>query len=326
MSQFVYLIVSHSNPAQVLRLARAIERASPTAHIVIHHDASKSRLDIPADLRVHLVPNPVSAEWGDFSLVEIFLRSTTWIRENLDFQWIVNISGQDYPLQPLAAFESRLASSDQDAFLEHFPALGPAPWSEGTGRRRYYFWYTRLPKFARYYLLPEPLKQALARVKKWFNGAQSLVDLRTSPRGIGTKLGVRRITTPFNERFVCYGGADWFNLNRKSVETIHRFVAEHPRIVSYYRHTFIPSESFVQTVLLNNSNIRAVNDSCRYVNWGDIPVASPGILRTADLDRAIGSGQPFARKFDLNVDSHVLDLLDARIDQMFKVVEGASLS
>jgi len=313
MPRFAYLIASHKNPTQVCRLARAMHRASPSAHLVVHHDPSQSRLAIPPDLPLHVVPNPVTVEWGDFSQVEMFLRSTSWMLDNLDFDWLAVISGQDYPIQPLAAFESRLADSGQDAFQEFFPALGPAPWPEGTGRRRYYFRYTKLPRFAHYYLLPDALKRDLAQLKTWFNGAQSFVDIRSSPRGNATRLGVRRIMTPFNETFVCYGGGDWFNLNRKSVEIVHRFVQEHPRIVNYYRQTYIPNESFVLTILLNHPGTRVANDLCRYVDWGNAPVASPKILRVDDLDAILASGQPFARKFDACIDSRVLDLLDARI-------------
>lgn len=315
MPQFAYLIASHRNPSQVYRLARALRRASPSAHLVVHHDASKSRLEIPDDLHLHVIPNPVAVEWGNFSLVDMFLRSTAWMRDNLDFDWLAVISGQDYPVQPLAAFEARLASSGQDAFLEFFPALGAAPWPEGTGRRRYYFRYTKLPRFAHYYLLPDALKRGLAQLKTWFNSAQPFVDIRNSPRGNATRLGVRRIRTPFNETFICYGGADWFNLSRKSVDIVHRFIQAHPRIVNYYRHTYIPSESFVQTILLNDPKIHVANDSCRYVDWGNAPVASPKILGADDLDSILASGQPFARKFDSCIDSQILDLLDARIAQ-----------
>ena len=316
MSKFAYLIVSHTNPAQVLRLARAIKRGSPSAHVVVHHDNSKSRLDLPADSSVHLLPDPVSVEWGGFSLVEMFLHSTAWMQEHLDFDWLVVVSGQDYPLQHLAAFEARLAASGKDGFLEYFPALGPAPWPNGTGKRRYYYRYIKLPSFPYYYLVPRALKDALARLKIWFCGSQSFVSMQTSPRGLGTKLGLRRITTPFRDGFVCYGGADWVNLNRKSIQTIHRFVEANPEIVSYYRRTFIPSESFVQTILVNDRQMRVANDACRYIIWEQSASASPAVLRTGDLESMLASGQPFARKFDLAIDADVLDLLDARLEQM----------
>ena len=316
MAQFAYLIFSHTNPTQVLRLAKAIRRSSRFAHIVIHHDISKSRLHVPDGAQVHLIPNPVAVEWADFSQVEMFLHSTAWILEHLAFDWLVVISGQDYPVEPLADFEARLETSGQDAFAEHFPALTAATWPKHTGERRYYFRYCRVPRIAHYYMLPESLKRRLNGAKSWFNDAQPFVTIRTGPRKIPTQVGLRRLRVPFNGDFVCYGGADWFNLNKKSVRKIHEFVIDHPRVVNHYRSTYLPSESFVPTILLNDPDLRVFNDSCRYVAWEGTSAASPRIIRASDLDKVFESRHPFARKFDENIDADVLDLLDARIETM----------
>ena len=316
MTRFAYLIFSYKNPGQVLRLAAAIHRGSPLAHVVIHHDISKSQLRVPAGAQFHLIPNPVAVEWGDFSQIEMFLHSTEWMLNNLRFDWLVVLSGQDYPLKPLEAFEARLASSGYDAYLEHFPALTATTWPEGTGKRRYYLRYFKVPRIAPYYLLPESLRSRITNLRYWLNDAQSFINIRVPPGKSGARLGVRRLTVPFNRDFICYGGADWFNLNLKSVQAVHKFAADHPGILDYYRATYVPSESFVPTVLANSPGLRLANDSCRYVAWVSESAANPRIIRTSDLDEVCASGQPFARKFDAQVDANVLDLLDARVEKM----------
>lgn len=314
MSRFVYLIVSHTNPGQVLRLATAITNASPGSQIAIHHDPSKSRLDSPNLPKVHLVPNPLSVEWGAYSQIEMLLHSLRWISANLDFDWVVVISGQDYPTQSLAQFETRLASSRYDAFIRYFRIDDPGHWPRDVGARRYYFRYVSVPRFRYYYRLPEALKRFLGKTKTWFNESQSLVRILTLPRGLHTKVGIRRIFRPFNERFVCYGGWDWFNLNRRCVDTILKDAEGKPEIFAYYRGTLLPSESLIHSLLANNDRINVFNDACRFVHWGEKRHAtSPEIIRCKDLHLVLESGEPFARKFDINIDSTVLDRLDARI-------------
>jgi hypothetical protein len=39
--------------------------------------------------------------------------------------------------------------------------------------------------------------------------------------------------------------------------------------------------------------------------------SSPRILRADDLDTLLGSNRMFARKFDMDTDSRILDLIDA---------------
>jgi hypothetical protein len=71
MTRVVYLVCSHSNPDQVLRLVKLLRKGSGTSRVVIHHDEAVSHLD-PASLvgldGVHLL-EPMPIEWGTFSLL-----------------------------------------------------------------------------------------------------------------------------------------------------------------------------------------------------------------------------------------------------------------
>ena len=53
-----------------------------------------------------------------------------------------------------------------------------------------------------------------------------------------------------------------------------------------------------------------LDDTLHFVDWDAEP--GPAILRLQDLPRLESSGKLFARKFDVAVDSAVLDALDAR--------------
>jgi Core-2/I-Branching enzyme len=106
-----------------------------------------------------------------------------------------------------------------------------------------------------------------------------------------------------------YGGGAYWCLWRECIEYVAEFVAQSPDIVSFFRHVDIPDEIFFQTILLN-SELRdtIVNDNLRYIDW--TRGKKPAILNVRDFDALRASPKLFARKFDVNEDELVLDLID----------------
>src|SRR5689334_7292370 len=125
-----YLVASHTLPPQVLRLMSALRRGSPDCVLISHHDNRSSSLHRgPLDaLEVLQIEPPSAVGWGEFSLLAMELRCLRWALEHADFDWLVLISGQDYPIRPLAEIERSLALGDVHAFVETNecprPALG----------------------------------------------------------------------------------------------------------------------------------------------------------------------------------------------------------
>lgn len=312
MDKFVYLIFSHANPAQVNRLASAICRSSPKGHVVIHHDASKPAFTISNpqfDSRITMIPNPMSVKWGDYSFVEAILHSISWIQKNIEFDWLITISGMDYPISPLTKFENRLSTSNADGFISYFQALDRADWPKGLGLRRYYFNYFELPRFPYYYKVPTVIKEALRALRDFTNLRQSLIRIQPRHRQMPMKVGIRK-NHFFSKSFVCYSGSDWFNLKKTSVELIQKSLSDNPLLLRYYRRTILPSESLFHTILVNHPDLSIFNDKCRHIKWEDIYAPSPEVLRSNDFCELSKSRHPFARKFDNSVDEKIFDLLD----------------
>jgi hypothetical protein len=55
-----------------------------------------------------------------------------------------------------------------------------------------------------------------------------------------------------------------------------------------------------------------INNNLRFIDWS-LGGASPKILTVKDVDHFSKSGKFFARKFDENIDSKVLDWIDANL-------------
>jgi hypothetical protein len=296
-----YLILSHTLPRQVLRLASLLRGASPDAAILSHHDDRSSSLDRGqlGALDVQRIEPPGAIGWGEYSLLAGELRCLRWALEHAEFDWLVLISGQDYPIRPVADIERSLALADVDAFVEANecprPALG-ALTGEFAGR--YYFHWRPLPAY-----VPIAPLRAAARQGRF-------VRVRVNPRG--RWLGVRALRAPFGAALRCYFGAEWFNVSRSAVEAVLRFADSRPEVLAHYRRTWNPSESFIQTVLANDPRLRISGDIRRYTVWDGPQATSPSILTLDHLEGLLRSGCDFARKFDETVDSAVLDEIDSR--------------
>jgi hypothetical protein len=278
-----YLVLSHRDPPQVQRLLRTLRLESPDAPLIVHHDDRFVPLETGPDVLRVLPPTPVA--WGWASQLDMLLRCFAFALARAEFSWLVVLSGQDYPVRPLATVERELVTAPVDGFVQGEP-VAPPPWTRGESdefARRYFYRYRRV-------------REPGALVRRAAVAARPLLSLREMPWGwvLGRRCGgpglpVRR-------------GSDWLTLSRRAVS----LVAEAPAgLVRHYRRTLSPSESLPHT-LLWASGLRLSQDTRRFSAWTP-GSPHPAVLGAGDLDAVVASGCDFARKFE---DLRVLDELD----------------
>lgn len=112
-----------------------------------------------------------------------------------------------------------------------------------------------------------------------------------------------------------YIGNQWMIVSRQFCE----FACHDPRaerFVEFYKESFIPDEGFFQTMMMNGApHGEIVSDDLRAIDWitdGDIKLR-PRTFTMRDAGRLVLSPALFARKFDAQMDSDILDLLEARL-------------
>jgi hypothetical protein len=300
-----YYVQSHRDPEQIYRLVRTLRRGSPRAPIVVWHDFARCDLDGRplAELPdVHLLRPPRPQTRGSFSCqTEPYLDVVDWLeRQGIAYDWLVNLTAQDYPVKPLPAGEAFLAAATCDGFIRHWDVLSPAsPWSRRKARARYWYRYRRLRPGA------EP----------WLRGLRALT--RFLPvhfyLDYGPLVGTRVWRPPFGADFRCHGGWAFFSLRRRAVLYLRDFLAAHPEVERHYRGTVAPEESIVQTVLVNSGRFDLVDDDLRYIDYARAHKGAPRVLTTADLPLLASGRYHFARKFDLAADREVLDRIDREL-------------
>ena len=293
-----YVVTSHRYPEQVLRLARTLRTGSPDAPLLIHHDDRHSQLDVEALAGlggVQLVRPPTAVAWGWASHLDMLLRCFAWALERVPFDWLTVLSGQDYPIRPLAEIEHDLSDSPYDGYVEGFE-VDPPRWTR-----------SELDEFShRYFYRYRSIRNPGAVLRRAITAARPVLLVRDMPWGVA--LGCR-CATPFSPALPCRRGGDWLSLSRRSVEVVVSAAQTRPELMRHYRRTILPTESFRHTVLHAEPGLRLSNDTRRFTSW-PTRSAHPAVLRVADLDRILGSGADFARKFDLTIDSTVMNELD----------------
>ena len=300
-----YFIQTHKNPEQIYRLVRTIKRSSPAAQILIGHDFNSCYLDLSplCDLSgIDLLKINFPIKRGNFSLIKPYLNAIDWLyKNNSEFDWLIYLSGQDYPTQPLHQMEEFLSRSSYDGFMRYWDIHSPeSPWGREKGHRRYFYHYYELPdKLARWLFVRKP------KVERF-------LPIRLYPT-YGSLVGLPARSVPFNEKFSCYGGRQWHSLSRKCIDFLRIFLEQNQFLPKYYQRTILPDESMIQTILVNSDLFNLCNDDGRYISFAGNPAGHPRTLTTQDYETIKSEKFFFARKFDLSEDAEVLDMLDARI-------------
>ena len=306
----VYFIASHVHPEQVVRMVRACRSGSPDSRVLLHHDYNVSHLDpklVEPFGNVDVIPADGAVGWGSFGTCALILRCMRWLLDHHEFDWVCHLSGQDYPIRPLADIESDLARTTHDGYLLSYP-LDAVPWDVGAAR--YLYQYYEVPKI-----------KGWLRARQWVRGhekaklAGGKLPLACVAPVKGFRMGVRAFGGPFHNGFQCYKGSSWWTLNRRCVEFMIRYAEQNPKLIRYYRRVgFAPNESFYPTILRNNPDLHLVtNDHHRFIRWSHPETGHPDVLGSADLPAVFASGKDFARKIDSRKDAQVLDLLDERV-------------
>ncbi|MGB7159944.1 MAG: beta-1,6-N-acetylglucosaminyltransferase [Tepidisphaeraceae bacterium] len=321
-AKVVYFVASHVFPEQVARLVRALRTGNPESRVVVHHDEKVSHLD-PATVEpfdnVDLLP-AMPVQWGKFITSRMLLGAVEWVCTNHDFDYVIYLSGQDYPIKPLAQIERELGAQIGrcDAFTDVVPARN-SQWH--LGPERYLYRYYDLPRFP-------GLMRWRKRQQRRSNKVRALAERTgTNPDPLPRlhvardrygerKVGVHMPAGLFGPRgLTVYAGSAWWTMSKRAAEHVTSFFRTNPAVARHYQRVlFAPGESMLPTILLNAPHLTCEStDHKRFVRWSDPRSGHPDLLTAADFPTLVASPHHFARKIDGRTDPRLLDLLDTHI-------------
>lgn len=306
-----YLILAHSRPNQVGRLIGSLNDRDTYFYIHIDKrvdiDDYKAAIDLP---NVFFLENRISCKWGDISLVQATLLCMQAVLNDNRSGSCILLSGRDYPIktnEQLTAFLKKNAEYD---FVELLPIEELWPnghWKVRTHEYKFDISNKRydlvvIPYFFNWKTL-HPFN-IWRTVKAFLHGAPNL-------KLIFKKRKFPSYITPF-------GGSQWWILKIDTIEKIFAFLDKHPDYMIYHQNALCPDEIFFHSILYHfrETNQIKVKPNLTFLNWATDDAPSPEILGTKDFKKLIQLPEPyfFARKFNAEIDSKILDLLDDHLD------------
>lgn len=225
MAKIAFILLCHKDPVAIISLA---ERLTATGDcMAIHFDASAARADYDR-IREALKDNPnivfakkrLKCGWGEWSLVGATLEAVRAAVDNFPrATHFYMLSGDCVPIKS-AEYAHRFLDADDVDYIESFDYF-ESDWIK-TGmkeERLIYRHFFNERKHKRLFYLALRLQQ---------------------------RLGLKREVPADLQMMI---GSQWWCLRRRTIEWVLEFAATRPDAMRFFRTTWIPDETFFQTLV-----------------------------------------------------------------------------
>jgi len=293
--RIVYLVLAHTDPAQLRRLVMALDGWD--VFFVIHVDRKVDQTpfefqEFKEKANVRFVVNRREVFWGGFSIV---LATMDMVR--LALEWVPNVdrvilmSGLCYPLKSNSHIQATLAAQPDSQFLDVFKLPTATSWSSqrgGLDRFELYHWMDNA--------WTNPRAPITGRLSRWVRKGALLLQ-RMLPR------------RKMYQGMVPYAGHQFWILNRACASYLVNRMDNDRGLNRFFQRTFGSDELMFTTVLMNSPlSSTIIPDPLRYVDWTR---EDPAILDERDFEKIRDSKALFGRKFTTERSTDLM----ARIDQ-----------
>lgn len=242
---------------------------------------------ITKESSIYLAPRQ-NVSYCNYSQVDAMVSLLKTALQHGPYDYYHLISGADLPIHPISTFLNFFAQESNKQFIGFSNNYRP----QQAGHRSFFSNSIRTSKGFR--------QKALIYINKVLQNLQFLLKINVAKSFHGTPMK----------------GADWWSVTDKAARLL---VEEEPTFRKYFNHTYCPSELFAQTILYNSSlsdTIIKTNDECkgslREIDWTR---GQPYVWRKTDFEYLINSKCMFARKFDKNIDSEIIQLISNHVKQ-----------
>lgn len=221
-----FIILAHNQPSAIRRLAENLTKEGD--RVVIHFDVAAAKSDLLAVQQIatdlpHQVQviSKVKGVWGEWSLVEAVLLSLQeFARLPEPPAYIHLMSGADLPLRPLAQLKEFLLTNPGLDFIECCDISKQSWVKGGLSKERFQYYFPVNFKTHR---------KLFDRLVRWH---RKLKIRRRMPLGLKPNMG-----------------SQWWTLRWTTCKKVLDFSKAHPQVPRFFKSTWIPDESYFQTVI-----------------------------------------------------------------------------
>ncbi|HRO13585.1 MAG TPA: DUF5928 domain-containing protein [Paracoccus sp. (in: a-proteobacteria)] len=225
MARIAFILLCHKDPKGIIAQARRLTGSGD--YVAIHFDARASASDFQAvhralspDRNVVFAARRIRCGWGEWSLVAATLEAVrAAVAAFPAATHFYMLSGDCMPIKSARHAHDFLDAEDLD-YIENFDFFESDWIKTGFKEERliYRFWFNERTQKRRFY--------ALYELQKW--------------------LGLTR-QVPADIRVMI--GSQWWCLRRQTVEKVLAFCEARPDVVRFFATTWIPDETFFQTLV-----------------------------------------------------------------------------
>jgi hypothetical protein len=279
------LITAYKQPYLLERMLKTMQHEGFDFYIHLDKKANQRDFEYLATLpNVYFLKKRIDIKWAGYTMIQALLSGMREIcSSGIHYDFVNHMSGQCYPIKPACSIYDYFNNNIGKNFLSCY--LQSNDWQKEAAYR-----------YQKYHFPDAELRGS--------NRAASIISFLL-PR--------RRL--PFN--LTLYGsdfGAYW-TITSEAATYILDYMEKHPEAERFFKKTWGPDEFLFNTILMNSPHKEnVINNNFRYIDWSE-GGSRPKILTKDDYSSLSKSGCFIARKFDLDVDSAILDAIDKNLLQ-----------
>jgi len=273
--KIAHLILAHKNPQQLARLLKAMEH--PGFDFYIHIDQKTDAAPFAYlfnNRNVFPIQNRTKIYWAGYGTIQACVNGFEEILTK-DYDYVNVMSAQDFPVKSASYIYQYIEGRKGKEFI--------------TCRSVVDEWTEALPRVTRYHF-----------INFRFPGRHKIEAVANRI------LPARKYPLPHT----IVGRANWFTVTAGAATYLLDFINNRPEVVRFFKFSWGADEIIFSTILYNSPFKDAIVDNLTYVDWDSPDKGHPKILTIDDLPNLKATDKLLARKFDADIDSNVLNLLE----------------
>lgn len=309
-----YLILAHKNPIQLQRLVKSLDDENSLffIHLDLRTDIAPFKERICGE-NIFFIEERVGCLWGDFSIV---LATINLMKASFSFScegFSILLSAQCYPIKSKKSIDNFLCANKDFNFID-IENLHDK-WKDKMVR----------DKVENYHILHSSKRgDSNCYAPFWHSNLYDKLRMlfhfiigRLSYKNLISLLNLPK-RTPFFKNQYC--GSQWWAFNEGTLSKMIHFIDENfDGLEKYYKYTSSSDEVFFHSVFMylksKDGSIKN-KPSLTYVNWHRKNCPLPVLFKKEDFSELNSQKDKlFARKFDMDIDSTILDIIDKNLDE-----------
>lgn len=307
--KIAFLLLVHKNKEQVERLINKLQHENIDIFVHVDKKCPFNPEDLTVPDNVYFTQQRIDAGLFEFSLVDAELELIRTAKKHGSYKYYVLMSGQCYPLQNIGTIYKILEDSYPKPFID---IISPKE-TNYVPKVFKHVWILKRFKLTTYSFLKKHFSYRMYRILRYIPGGIVYVVSMIkeffckSPNARLTKLG-----------YLNCAGAQWWILPDHVIDLMLQ-ECKNKEFCKAISDAFGCDETFFQTAMMKHKNEcgLVLDEQGHYLEkrWYHVfDGGHPIILRKEDFNKLCQTEMLFARKFDITIDSEILDLLDKKTE------------